>query len=229
MNILCTICMRGNSKGVKNKNIVKIKNKYLFEYTLNLAKKSKKINDIVISTDSNKIINIVKKKHEVFFKRSKKLSNDTISKLDVVKDALLRSEEFYKKKYQYVIDLDVTSPLRNIKDINKCISLIIKNKANNIYSVNISRKNPYFNMVEKKNNTYQLVKKGLNITARQKSPIVYDMNASIYIWKRDFLLKSKNLHSKNTIIYEMPYERSIDIDTYQDLQYVKYLLTNEKI
>ena len=55
------------------------------------------------------------------------------------------------------------------------------------------------------------------------------MNASIYIWKRDFLLKSKNLHSKNTIIYEMPYERSIDIDTYQDLQYVKYLLTNEKI
>jgi CMP-N,N'-diacetyllegionaminic acid synthase len=151
MNILCTICMRGGSKGIKNKNIIKINKKYLFQYTHEIALKCKKITDIVFSTDSNKIINILsKEKKNVIFKRSKSLATDNISKVDVIQDSLIKAEKFYKKKYSYIIDLDVTSPLRNLSDINKSIEIMKKGNFNNLFSVNKSKKNPYFNMVEKK-------------------------------------------------------------------------------
>ncbi len=228
MNILCTICMRGGSKGIKNKNIIKINKKYLFQYTHEIALKCKKITDIVFSTDSNKIINILSKdKKNVIFKRSKRLATDNISKVDVIQDSLIKAEKFYKKKYIYVIDLDVTSPLRSLSDINKSIEIMKKGDFNNLFSVNKSRKNPYFNMVEKKNNTYGLVKKKNKVLSRQKAPLVYDMNASIYIWKSEILLKRSALFSSKTAIHVMPEKRSVDIDNFEDLSYVKFLLNND--
>ncbi len=141
-----------------------------------------------------------------------------------------RSENYYNKKYDYVIDLDVTSPLRILKDINKSISLVINQNANNLFSVNKARKNPYFNMVEMKNNTYRPIKEiKKNIVSRQKAPKVFDMNASIYVWKCDFLKKNKTLFSNKTITYEMPFQRSIDIDDKDDLRYVKYILNNVRL
>ena len=227
MNILCTICMRGGSKGIKNKNIIKINKKYLYQYTHEMALKCKKITDIVFSTDSNKIINILSKnKKNVIFKRSKRLATDNISKVDVIQDTLIRAEKFYKKKYSYIIDLDVTSPLRNLSDINKSIEIMKKGNFNNLFSVNKSKKNPYFNMVEKKNNTYGLVKKKDRVLSRQKAPLVYDMNASIYIWKRNILIKNTALFSKKTAVHIMPEKRSVDIDNYEDLMYLKFLLNN---
>ena len=78
-------------------------------------------------------------------------------------------------------------PLRNLKN----------QKKNMLVSVTKSRKNPYFNMLEIKNRNISLVKKtSKQVVARQKSPVVYDMNASIYIWKRDKLLKSKIFYKK---------------------------------
>ena len=62
---------------------------------------------------------------------------------------------------------------------------------------------------------------------RQQAPVTYDMNASIYLWKRDFLFKSYNLFSKKTSVYFMPPERSIDIDSSFDFKLVKLLLVNE--
>lgn len=225
MKILCTICMRGGSKEIKNKNIKKVNSKYLFEYTLETARKCKLITDIVISTDSRKIYNLTNKfGTNNFFLREKKLSTDNINKTLVVHDALIKSEIFFKKKYDYIIDLSVTSPLRNISDLNKSLKKIIKLKANNLFSVNLSSKNPYFNMVEKKNKTYKLIKSGDTFFSRQKAPVVYSLNASIYIWKRNFLIKNKKIFSNNTVIYEMPMERSLDIDSRSDLDYLKYLL-----
>ena len=88
-----------------------------------------------------------------------------------------------------------------------------------LVSVTKSRKNPYFNMLEIKNRSISLVKKASKeVVARQRSPRVYDMNASIYIWKRDKLLSSKNLLQKSLSIYEMSQEKSVDIDTKLDLR-----------
>ena len=105
------------------------------------------------------------------------------------------------------------------------VPMEVKSKKNMLVSVTKSRKNPYFNMLEIKNRNISLVKKtSKQVVARQKSPVVYDMNASIYIWKRDKLLKSRNLLQKSLSIYEMPQEKSMDIDTKLDLRINEFLI-----
>ncbi len=158
MEILCTICARSGSKGLKNKNFLKIKGKTLLSHTLSQAIKIKKINNIIISSDSNKIKKI-KNKKIIHLVRSKKLSGNKIGKLAVIRNALNNAEKIFKKKFDTVIDLDVTSPLRKLSDINSAINLFYKKNYNNLITICEARKNPYFNMVEKKKNKIDLVKK----------------------------------------------------------------------
>lgn len=225
MKILCTICARKGSKGLKNKNLLKINKKYnLIDYTLNQALKVQEINNIVVSSD---IINLKKNKNKKIFylNRSKNLSGDKIGKLNVIRNATKISEKFFKCKYDFVIDLDVTSPLRKISDIKKAIKLFKKKKPNNLITYCDSRKNPYFNMIEKKKGKFILAKNLKKIyLRRQDAPKVYEMNASIYIWKKQFLLLSNRILNEKTIGFKMPYERSIDIDSLSDFKIVKKLI-----
>ena len=129
MKILCTICMRAGSKGVKNKNLLKINNSHLMEYTIRQAIKSKKFITVAVSTDSKKILNLSKKYGaEGWFLRSKKLSNDKAGKMLAIINLLHESEKKFKTKYDYVVDLDITAPLRNINDIKSAINIIVKKK-----------------------------------------------------------------------------------------------------
>ncbi|MDC1169960.1 acylneuraminate cytidylyltransferase family protein [Candidatus Pelagibacter sp.] len=220
MKAICVICMRAGSMQIKNKNLINLNKKPLMFYTIKSAIDSKLFDNIVVSSDSKKIQNLSKKfGAEVIFSRSKKLSTNFTPKLSVIKDAVIKSEKHYKKKYDYVFDLDVTAPCRDSNDIKKAFIKFQKSKKNMLVTVTKSRKNPYFNMLEIKNGNISLVKKtSKTIVARQKAPVVYDMNASIYIWKRDKLFKSRNLLQRSISIYEMPQEKSIDIDTKLDLR-----------
>ena len=226
MRIICVICMRAGSVQIKNKNLTILNKKPLMSYTIKSAIDSKLFDNIVVSSDSTKIQKISKKfGAEVIFSRSKKLSTNFVPKLSVIKDAVMKSEKHYKKKYDYVFDLDVTAPCRDSNDIKKAFKKFKKSKKDMLVSVTKSRKNPYFNMLEVKNGIISLVKKtSKKINARQKSPVVYEMNASIYIWKRDKLFKSKNLLQKSLSIYEMPQEKSIDIDSKLDLRINEMLI-----
>ncbi len=229
MRVLCTICARGGSKGVKNKNLKKFLGKPLIYYTISQAKKINRFTKIVCSSDSKNILNIAKKnKVDYALLRPKFLSNDKVEKLKAIKHCLINSEKFFKLKFDFIVDLDVTAPLRSIKDINKIISLISsKNNAHNILSLTPSRKNPYFNMVEiKRNNKLEIVKKiSKKIHSRQKAPKVYEINAGIYAWKRKSLIKSCDLINKNTHYFIVPNSRSLDIDTPDDFKIVKSLLS----
>ena len=218
--------MRANSQNIKNKNLITLNKKPLMSYTIKSAINSKLFDNIVVSSDSKKIQKLSKKfGAEVIFSRPKKLSTNYVPKLSVIKHAVINSEKRYKKKYDYVIDLDVTAPCRDADDIKKAFKKFQKSKKNMLVSVTKSRKNPYFNMLEIKNRNISLVKKtSKQVVARQKSPVVYDMNASIYIWKRDKLLKSRNLLQKSLSIYEMPQEKSMDIDTKLDLRINEFLI-----
>lgn len=226
MKKLCLLCMRGNSKGVKNKNLKKINGIPLLKYTIDQAKKSKLFDKIVISSDSKKIIRMGNKFGiKDFILRPKKLATDKSPKLIVLKHALFEVEKIFFQKFDVVFDLDVTSPLRNIKDIKEAYKLFKKKNASKLITATYSRKNPFFNQVMIKNNNVQLVKKSKNvIVRRQSAPKIYDMNASIYIFKRQTLIRSKEIFPKNTIIYLMPEERSVDIDNKLDFQIVEMLL-----
>ena len=226
MKILCTICVRGGSKGLRNKNIKNINGKPLVSYTINQAIRSKIFDNIAISSDSYKILNIAKKFGiKDLIKRPKNLAIDSAPKIPVIKHCLAEMEKRYKKKYDLIVDLDATAPLRKIIDIKKAVNKMIKSKASNLFSVCESRSNPYFNAVEIVNNKVQQLKKSKkNITSRQSAPKVFDINASIYIWRRDCLKKCENLILKKTVVYIMPQERSLDIDTKVDFRIVSILI-----
>ena len=226
--ILCTICMRGNSKGIKNKNLKMINGKPLLFYTISKAIKSNIFDEIVVSSDSKRIL-LASKKFGVrnLIKRPKKLSNDSSGKIPAIKHALLLTQKKLNKNFDYVIDLDVTSPLRMVDDIKKSFYKFKKKNADNLVSVCISRKNPYFNIIEKKNSRIQLIgKKKIKILRRQDAPLTFDLNASIYIWKSNSLIKNPTIYQKKTEIYQMPQSRSFDIDSDTDLQIVKSFLKN---
>lgn len=218
--------MRANSQKIKNKNLINLNKKPLMSYTIKSAVNSKLFDNIVVSSDSQKIQKLSKKfGAEVIFSRPKKLSTNYVPKISAIKHAVINSEKHYKKRYDYVVDLDVTAPCRDANDIKKAFKKFQKSKKDMLVSVTKSRKNPYFNMLEIKNRNISLVKKtSKEVVARQKSPVVYDMNASIYIWKRDKLFKSRNLLQKSLSIYEMPQEKSIDIDTKLDLRINEILI-----
>ena len=222
MSILCTICARKGSKEIKNKNIKNLFGKPLILHTLDLAKKINFFDKIVVSSDSKKILNLCKKKSDLLIHRAKKLSNGSVSKIQVIKHALKYSEKKFKTKYDTIFDLDVTSPLRLKSDIYKALKIFKLKKTDNLISVNESHKNPYFNMVEKRSGKLKLVKENKQkYYSRQKAPTVFEVNASIYIWKRKALLANKNIINENTEMFIMPRNRSIDIDSDYDFKLVK--------
>lgn len=231
MNVLCTICMRGGSKEIVNKNIKKINGSPLMSYTIKQAIKSKMFDLVMVSTDSKKIFKCAKKYGAIgWFLRPKKLSTDDSVKLLAIRHALVESEKFTKKKFDIIFNLHVTAPLRNIGDIKNAYKKFLRDKANKLISVTPCKRNPYFNMVEKINNKVHIVKKPpKKIGRRQDAPVVYDMNASIYIWKRKELLNLKSKFDKKTSLYVMPAERSIDIDSKFEWNLVENIMKkNEK-
>jgi len=228
MKILGTICARGGSKGVKNKNIRPLAGKPLIAHTIEYFKKWGKANRIVVSTDSKKIAETAKKyEAEIPIMRPPELARDNSFKLHVLQHILKVCEQQDKTKYDIIVDLDPTAPLRKQKYLNEAFNKFKKSNANNMYSVNKARKNPYFNMVELDKKGYAHLCKKSNVIRRQDAKPVYEMNASIYIYKRDFLLKTDTLHSDKTIIYEMPDIASIDIDSETDFMFVEFLLKKE--
>jgi CMP-N,N'-diacetyllegionaminic acid synthase len=233
MNILCTICARKGSKEIKNKNIIPFNGKPLIYHTINQARKLNIFDKIVCSSDSRKILNIAKKNNVDFLiQREKKLSTNKIPKIDVIRQALILSEKKFKKKFNYIIDLDVTSPLRSMADIKNSLNFIKKTTTDcNLITICPSRKNPYFNMVEidktKKIKIIKSIQKKI-ISARQSAPKVFEVNAGIYIWKRSFLINNNKLINSHTRYFVTPYERSIDIDSKIDLKIAEFLFKNKK-
>ena len=184
--ILCTICARGGSKGLPNKNLLKIGDKSLIGHTLTQAKAIDAIDCIIVSSDSNEIL----KEGEIYaadilLQRSAKLASDDAGKIDAIIDCLNHAESNLNKHFDYVIDLDVTSPLRNLIDIENCLEFTKDQGFKNLITVTNSKKNPYFNQIEITNEGPQLVKVGIISKNEQSAPKVYDMNFQ-YVWSRDF-------------------------------------------
>ena len=136
MNLLITICARKGSKGIKNKNLIKINKKSLINITLTQALNISKNFFVVVSSDYKSLNQKLPKLNNLYFlKRDKKLAKDNIGKLDVIIDASEKAEIYFKKKFDYVMDLDVTSPLRSIKDLKNCLGYIKKNKFQNLITL----------------------------------------------------------------------------------------------
>lgn len=235
MNILITICARGGSKGVKNKNIRELNGKPLISYTIEVAKKWGKAKRIICSTDSEKIAKIAKKYGaEIPFMRPKEIAKDDTGKIEAIRHALVNSEKIFSEKYELVVDLDATSPIRTKKDLDNCLKIFNEKRPEVLFSVVKSKKNPYFNMVERNDKGFAELSKNPEkpLLSRQESPQVFDMNASIYFYNREFLLDKKNISpfsSNRVMIYEMDDKSRIDIDDEMDFRYIEFLIKNKVV
>ncbi|MDE5493024.1 acylneuraminate cytidylyltransferase family protein [Elizabethkingia meningoseptica] len=236
MKGLVTICARGGSKGIPGKNIKLINKKPLIVYSIEVAEELAKLYniDIFLSTDSDEIKNVVGSfkfsKIDLSYVRPQFLANDTAGKLDAIIDVKKYAEHVNSIDYDFVIDLDVTSPLRTLQDLVNSLELLFSNNdALNLFSVSPANRNPYFNMVEGNNQGfYNLCKKGEFLT-RQSAPKVYDMNASFYVFKKTFFQnQNKTVITDRSLIYEVPH-LCFDLDHQIDFEFMNYLLENKRL
>lgn len=228
-----TICGRGGSKGIPGKNIKMIAGKPLLQYTAQQAIRyaAESGADIVLSTDSQEILAVgAACGLDTDYVRPEYLANDTCGKPDAIKDALAYATKRYDKNYDFVVDLDVTSPIRTLKDIKNCVDLMIQDpNALTAFSVNPAARNPYFNMVQQNADGYYSVVLGGMYTTRQSAPKVYDMNASIYVYRPE-ALKSEHPRAvtDRSLVYVMDHI-CFDLDEPADFDYLTYLVETKRI
>lgn len=228
---ICTICARGGSKGVPNKNIRSLLGKPLLAYTIEQAKKSRMFDYIAVSSDSNEILDISKLFGADFqIQRPDELSTDTSAKIPAIRHCVETVEKQVDFLFAEVVDLDATSPLRLPTDIIEVLNLLNKERTSNVITAMSSRRSPYFNLVELNQDGYATLSKSLpkSIYRRQDAPKCFDMNASIYAWHRDILMNEhiNSVFHPTTLLYEMPEERSIDIDSELDWKIVELIMKN---
>ena len=223
--VLCIIPARGNSRGLPGKNIKNLLGKPLIGYTIEQALNSNYIDRVIVSTESIEIGRIAAQFHaEVPFLRPVELATDGSGTIDVLLHAMTWLEAEEKYKFDILVLLHVTTPLREPEDIDRCIELLIEKGADNVFSVTEAHRNPYFNMVETDANGWvNLVKQG-SFSTRQSAPPVYDMNSSIYVWWREVLRNERRTFLHKSWAYIMPKERSVDIDDHIDFRIAEMLL-----
>jgi CMP-N,N'-diacetyllegionaminic acid synthase len=228
-SILVSICARKGSKEIKNKNIIPLAGQPLIVHTIRQALGWGKADRIVVSTDSSAIAAVARDHGaEVPFMRPARLAGDQVGKVAVIRHLLIEAEKIYKQEFSILVDLDVTAPYRKKKDLDACLKIFKRKRPKTLMSGVPCRKNPYFNMVERTpNGRIHICKKPPSlVTSRQKAPQVFEINASIYFYSREYLLDEQNVSalSNDSLIYEMSQVFAGDIDTIQDIKYIEFLI-----
>lgn len=232
MNILFTICARAGSKGAAGKNVRTFCGRPIVYYTLEIYEKYAKMYsemqygvELAVNTDSRQLLEQINSKgtEYIYIERKTELAGDIVGKGDVIRDTWLETEKAMDKHYDMVVDLDITSPLRDLADVEGVINQVTQNeKCNFAYSVVESRRNPYFNMVSKNEEGFFDRVIPSDYTARQQVPECFDMNASIYVYARDYLL-NMNAENRFALVWEMQDSAVLDIDSETDFEIMELL------
>lgn len=213
--ILAIIPARGGSKRLPGKNILEFAGKPLIAWTIEAAKKSKYVDCCVVSSDSEEIIQCSKKWGiDETIKRSKQLSTDKASSVDVVLDVIKKYPQ-----YEILLLLQPTSPLRTEKEIDEALKLFLERKTDSLAS---------FTKVELKSNLYYSInKETIKGLFSKKIKNIFKLNGVIYIVEKKFILKEKKFIHKKTTPYLMPPNLSVDIDTKEDFILAEHIFKNE--
>lgn len=230
--ILFTICGRAGSKGIKNKNLRWFCGKHLAYYTISaidlyLKTHSNIDYDIVVNSDSPELrcllLNNGLRKVECI-EREKSLSGDTVGKISVINDCYQKMCERKGHQYDVVVDLDITSPLRTVADLEQVIRVHIEMNPDVTTTVATARRNPYFNQVKRVDRGVKKVIDS-NFTARQQAPEIFDMNASIYAYRPSYLSEGKGVLEGYCEIVEMYDTGILDLDHENDFELMEIIAT----
>lgn len=225
MRMLFTICGRAGSRGIRNKNIKPFVGKPLPYYTLSaidlyLTKHGENECDIVVNSDSVELLSMMKGsgiRPVELIERSRELGGDTVGKIDVVHNCLDVMQERRGCRYDVVVDLDITSPLRRVADIENLIETHIRTGAEVTASAVAARRNPYFNQLRRTERGFCKVCES-SFTARQQAPEIYDMNASLYAYRPEYLKSGRPVLDGYVEVIEMYDTGILDLDHENDLE-----------
>jgi pseudaminic acid cytidylyltransferase len=217
---ICIIPARGGSKRIKNKNIINFFGKPMIAHAIIAAKKSNLFSRIVVSTDSKKILKVaINYGAECPYLRNKKLSDDKTSTKDVLIDSI---KKLQSNDIDYHFLIYPNAPLISSKDLIKAFNLIKKKKANAIYAVSKFPSHPLRAFFIKKNFLDYRWKYYQKFNSQNFLDYYFD-TGSFYIFKTKTLLKSKNFLLKKTLPYFLPRHKSVDVNTYEDLNFLRIL------
>lgn len=230
MNILFTICARAGSKGVKSKNTRQFCGKPLVYYTVAAYEAYKAQFDeaelcLAVNTDSKVLIYQLEKTGADYIsvERKESLAGDIVAKKDVIKDTLRETERQKGINFDFVVDLDLTSPIRTVRDIEQIVKILTEDQgADIVYSVTEARRSPFFNMVTRKEDGYFATVMKTDFVARQQTLKCYDMNASIYAYRREYLL-SDRVNDRKALVWVMEDTGILDIDSEHDLELMEII------
>jgi N-acylneuraminate cytidylyltransferase/CMP-N,N'-diacetyllegionaminic acid synthase len=227
MSLLCTICARGGSKGVVGKNARDLLGKPVLAWSIAQARETGLFEAIAFSSDSDALLEAaLKAGADIAVRRPDEMATDTAPKLPAIRHCLEQAIAQTGRTPEVFVDLDVTSPLRLASDITGAVDLLRQSGAPNVITGAPARRSPYFNLVEQRTDGSVGLSKSADppITRRQDAPRCFDMNASIYVWRVASFLERPAVFYPDTRLFEMPEERSIDIDSDLDFALVELLL-----
>lgn len=218
---LAIIPARGGSKRLPDKNILELNGKPLIAWSIHAALNSKYIDKIVVSSDSETIIDISHHLGAETLKRPDALAGDLATTFDTLKHVT----EIYHS-YDFIIVLQPTSPLRNEKHIDEAIELLMQKKADALVSVCQAEHNPlWYNILPEDNNLTHFLPPEVKNKASQELATYYRLNGAIYICENKRLITEQSLMIKDNIYaFKMDNENSVDIDTQMDLLYAEFLM-----
>ena len=227
MTTICSICARGGSQGVPRKNVRPLLGKPLIVHTIEQALAAPSIDRVFVSTDDSEIAEIARAAGaELPFIRPARMATSAAAKFPVIVH-LVEFVERMGVDVTRIVDLAPTSPLRTVADIQAAIALL-DSDTDCVITGYLADKNPYFDMVEPQaDGNIRLVKPlSGDVTSRQEAPRVWAMNGSVYVWHRRTL--TAGLWKGRTRLYEMPHERSVDIDNEIDFRLVELLMQDSR-
>ena len=221
---LAIIPARGGSKRLPRKNVLDLCGKPLIAWSIEAGLNSKYIDKVVVSSDDDEILEISKKFGAETIKRPDELASDTATTFDAIKHTIDNLE-----KYDYIVLLQPTSPLRNEKHINEAIELLENKNADAVVSVCEMDHSPLWsNTLPQDGKMNNFLRDEVLNKRSQDLEKYYRLNGSIYICKTEKLLKNKGFFLKDNIFaYTMDRESSVDIDEEIDFRIVKALLSKD--
>ena len=226
MNAVAFIFARGGSKGLPNKNILEFSGKPLIAWSIEQALAVKRINRVIVSTDSEQIANIaLNYGAEVPLIRPADLATDSSPEILAWKHGLKYLKESTGEYPDVFLSIPTTSPLRLSSDIDLCLDEFLIRKPDIVVTVTDPHRNPYFNMLRIDTEGFcRLVIPDQESTARrQDAQEVFDMTTVCYVADPFFIEKCESILEGRVRSVHIPAERAIDIDTLMDFQFAEFI------
>ncbi len=218
--VLGIIPARGGSKGVPGKNVRDAGGKPLLAWTIDAARGAESLDRFVLSSDDAAIIAAARAYGcEVPFVREAALAEDDTPSVDVVLDVIERCPG-----YDWIVLLQPTSPLRTAADIDGAVRRCMALQAPACVSVTRAAESPYWMFTAARDGRLAPLISLPAATRRQDLPAVYSLNGAVYVANTEWFRRERTFLTTETVAYEMPAERSLDIDTETDFQLLLTLL-----